>query len=433
LQQVNLTRFSVFFPEKRSFFLEGQGIFDFGGVLANSAAGDVPLMFFSRQIGLNQGQDVPVEVGGRVTGKAGLFSVGALNIETADKASAGAVATNFTAVRIKREILRRSFLGVIGTRRSLRANGSGSNATLGADATLNFFNSISINTYYAQTRTPGVTGGTSSYRGRFDYTDDRYGLSAERLMVGAHFNPEVGYAQRIDISKNYAFGRFSRRPKRSAVARKLTWQGSLTYLTDSHQTAVQKNESQGTFIVDFQNSDQFRLDYTRDYELLPANFKIASGVVVPAGGYTYGTSRVSYTLGQQRRAAGTFSVATGTLYGGTKTTATCSGRLIFAPRWFSMEPGITLNWVDLPYGNFTARLATSHFVVTPSPRMLLSGLIQFNASAHTLSSSVRLRWEYIPGSELFVVYSDGRDTLGTGFPHALNQTFAVKVSPLLRF
>ena len=117
LQQVNLTRFSVFFPEKRDFFIEGQGIFDFGGVQAGNSPGDVPLLFFSRQIGLSQGQAVPVLGGGRLTGRAGAYSIGALDIQTDDAPEAGAVSTNFSALRLKRNVLRRSNVGMMATRR----------------------------------------------------------------------------------------------------------------------------------------------------------------------------------------------------------------------------------------------------------------------------------------------------------------------------
>ena len=117
VQQINLTRFNLFFPEKRDFFIEGQGIFDFGGVQAGNSPGDVPLLFFSRQIGLSQGQAVPVVGGVRLTGRAGAFSIGALNIQTDDKPSAGALATNFSALRLKRNLLRRSNVGMMATRR----------------------------------------------------------------------------------------------------------------------------------------------------------------------------------------------------------------------------------------------------------------------------------------------------------------------------
>jgi hypothetical protein len=432
LQQINLTRFSLFFPEKRDFFIEGQGIFDFAGVQSGNTPGDVPLLFFSRQIGLSGGQAVPVVGGARLTGRAGAFSIGALNIQTDDQPSVKAQATNFTAIRLKRNIFRRSNVGVIATRRGPAASGGGDSYAVGIDTSLLFFKSINLTSYYARTDAPGVSGGTSSYRGRFDYVDDRYGLTAEHMLIGQHFTPEVGYVRRADFRRSFGQARFSPRPKHSTRIRKLTWQGSLDYVTDAAAATVQNRETRGTFVVDFQSSDQFTVDHTRDYELLPGPFSIATGVRVPAGGYNYSTSRVSYNLGQQRTVSGRMSASAGTLYNGTKQEIAYSGRWGVVPR-FSMEPSITLDWVQLPYGDFTARLVNSRFTLTPSARMLVSSLIQYNASANSLSSSVRLRWEYTGGSELFVVYSDGRNTQAPGFPDVLNRTFAVKITRLVRF
>ena len=180
------------------------------------------------------------------------------------------------------------------------------------------------------------------------------------------------------------------------------------------------------------NSDRLQLDHTRDYELLPATFTIAPAVVVPRGGYDSHASRVAYTIGQQRTVSGTASASIGTLYNGTKSEVTYSGRWGVVPQ-FSMEPGVTIDWVSLPYGDFTARLLSSRFTLTPSARMLVSSLVQYNAAANSLSSSVRLRWEYTGGSELFIVYSDGRNTLSPGFPGVLNRTFAIKATRLVRF
>ena len=153
---------------------------------------------------------------------------------------------------------------------------------------------------------------------------------------------------------------------------------------------------------------------------------------MPAGGYTSTTGRVGYTLGQQRRVSGRLSAATGTLYDGTKTELTYSGRWGVVPR-FSIEPALTLNWVWLPYGDFTAHLVSARFTVTPSARMVISSLVQFNVDQQTTSSSLRLRWEYTGGSELFVVYSDGRDTRPRGFPALVNRTLAIKATRLFRF
>lgn len=442
LQQVNLTRFSLFFPEKRDFFIEGQGIFDFGGVQAGNSPGDVPLMFYSRRIGLSQGQAVPVVGGARLTGRQGPYSIGFLDIHTEETPEAGAPASAFTALRLKRNILRRSNVGVVATRRGPAAvttptfRGSGdASYTFGADATLLFFKSINLTAYAARTRNPDRAGQTvegTSYRGRFDYNDDRYGLSAEHMLIDPDFNPEVGFTRRTDVRRTFAQARFSPRPRRSRVVRKLTWQTSLDYVTDADASALQTREASALFRVEFQSSDQASVEYTREFERLPGRFTVAPGVFVPAGTYGADTTRLSYTMGQQRRVSGRFSVAQGTLYNGTRTEATYSGRWGVLPQ-LSIEPALSLNWADLPYGSFNARLVSSRFTVTPSARMLVSSLLQYNVDAHTLSSSVRLRWEYIGGSELFVVYSDGRDTQALSGQALLNRTLAVKATRLFRF
>jgi hypothetical protein len=438
VQQVNLTRFSLFFPEKRDFFIEGQGIFDFGGVQAGNSPGDVPLLFFSRQIGLSQGQAVPVLGGARLTGRAGSFSIGALNIQTDDKPSARALATNFSALRLKRNLLRRSNVGMMATRRgpALGSAISTSDAsyTMGVDATMLFFSSINITSYYALTGNPNATGETvtgSSYRGRFEYNADRYGASAEHLLIGGDFRPEVGYVRRNDIRRTAGQLRFSPRP-RSTLIRKYTFQTSFDYVTDAPAIEVQSREASGLFRIDFQSSDQFSAEHSREYELLPGQFSIAPGVIVPAGGYSYSTSRVSYSLGQQRRVSGRFSASTGSLYGGTKSDVTYSGRWGVIPQ-FSLEPSMTLARGSLPAGDFTARLIGSRFTVTPTARMQISSLVQFNVDGNSLTASARLRWEYTGGSDLFVVYSDGRDTRNAGLPGLLNRTFAIKATRLVRF
>jgi hypothetical protein len=440
VQQINLTRFSLFFPEKRDFFIEGQGIFDFGGVQAGSSPGDVPLLFFSRQIGLSNGLAVPVLGGARLTGRAGPYSIGALNIQTGDEPAAAAVTTNFSALRLKRNVFRRSNIGMMATRRgpALVGNVTTERApsyTFGTDATMLFLTSINVAGYYARTDTPGVVGrdrtGTS-YRGRFDYTTDRYGAAAEHMLIGPAFQPEVGFVRRTDVRRTFGQLRFSPRPKQSAHIRKITTQANVDYVTDAAATELQSREVAGLFRIEYQSSDQLSYEYSREYELLPQPFRIAPGVIVPAGGYTYVTNRVSYSLGQQRPLSGRLTAATGTLYDGTRSDAGFSGRWGVTPR-LSIEPGITLNWVQLPYGDFTARLVSSRLTVTPSARMLVSSLVQWNIDARTLTSSVRFRWEYTGGSELFVVYSDGRDTRPSAVSALQNQTFAVKITRLFRF
>ncbi|MCA1585221.1 MAG: carbohydrate binding family 9 domain-containing protein, partial [Acidobacteria bacterium] len=232
-QQTNLTRFSLFFPEKRDFFLEGRGIFDFarGGAGAQggtATASDTPTLFYSRRIGLNRGRVVPIDVGGRLTGKIGAYSVGVVNIQQGGEDIGGSEPTNFTVLRLKRDILRRSTIGAMLTNRSNATLGSGSNQAYGVDAAFSFYQNVSMGAYYAQTRTPGLDVADDSYQGRFDYSADRYGLRAEYLKVGDNFNPEVGFLRRDDFRRSFGSLRFSPRP-RSGPVRKYTFEGSLEY------------------------------------------------------------------------------------------------------------------------------------------------------------------------------------------------------------
>src|SRR6185295_15407433 len=227
-QQVNLTRFSLFFPEKRDFFLEGQGIFDFGSASGNGfRGGDVPIVFFSRRIGLDAGQPVPITGGARLTGRMGTTSVGLLEIQTDDGPQGLTPATNFVVARVKRDILKRSNIGVIATHRSPRTGGSRSNDLVGVDSSWNLLENIQASTYYARSQTPGRSGDQSSYRGYFRYIPDRWGFEADRMKVGDAFNPEVGYVQRSDITRTDLTARFSPRVRRVPSLRKLEWNAEL--------------------------------------------------------------------------------------------------------------------------------------------------------------------------------------------------------------
>jgi hypothetical protein len=167
--------------------------------------------------------------------------------------------------------------------------------------------------------------------------------------------------------------------------------------------------------------------------LIPRPFAIATGVTVPVGSYEYQSGQVSYLFGQQRRLSGTASYQQGSLYGGTRqTVGLATGRLKVSTQ-LAFEPLASINRVHLVWGNFTSTVVSMRNIYTMSPRMFVSALVQYNSGTHSLSSNVRFRWEYRPGSEVFVVYSDGRDTWTRGVPQLLNRAFVVKINRLLRF
>jgi hypothetical protein len=429
-QQVNLTRFSLFFPEKREFFLENQGTFAFGGV-ATTAGGDTPILFYSRRIGLDGGLPVPINAGGRLTGRAGRYSVGLLNIHTADTATSPA--TNFSVVRLKRDVLRRSSIGLLYTGRSVTPGGFGRNSAYGVDGVFNFFNYLTISSYWAGTQTGGqLHGDDTSYRAQLDYAGDRYGVQLGRLAVGSRFSPEVGYVRRSDMRRSNAEFRFSPRLESSALVRKLSWIGAVAYIEDG-SGRVDARDRDAEFAIEFENADRFAVAYSGTYEYVPRPFRLAANAIVPTGGYAYDTASVSYNTGPQRRINANLRVDYGTFYGGHKTAISATrGRVSFGPKFF-VEPSYSVNWIDLAQGSFTTHLAGSRVTYTATAQMFASGLIQYNSDSSTVAANLRLRWEYRPGSELFVVYNDERNTRVPGFPALTSRSFIVKVNRLVRF
>jgi hypothetical protein len=430
-QQVNLTRFNLFFPEKREFFLEGQGIFEFGGSGGGGGgAGLAPTLFYSRRIGLNAGRAVPIDAGGRLTGKIGKFTLGVLNVHTDDQAAAPA--TDFSVLRVRRDVLRRSSVGALFTRRSIAALGGGSNETYGVDAALGFFDYLNITGYLAKTETPDVDRDDSSYRGQLNYNGDRYGVQLERLVVGDNFNPEVGFLRRDDFRRSFGSFRFSPRPRASRRVRKYSWQTNFDYLTNT-RNRLETREASTSLGIELQNSDSFSALFTRSYEGLDEPFPIAPGVIIPARGYAFQGGQVSYSFGNQRRVSGTVSFERGSFYDGERTAVGYRAARVELTPQLSIEPSLSINQVDLPVGSFTATLVSSRATYTATPRMFFSALMQFNSSNTTVGSNVRFRWEYHPGSELFVVYTDERDTALRGFPRLENRALVVKINRLVRF
>ena len=426
LQQVNLTRFSLFFPEKREFFLENQGLFAFGGAGAGpfGGGGSTPVLFYSRRIGLEQGREVPLDVGGRLTGRVGAFRVGVLNIQTGTEPVTATPSTNFTAVRVTRDVLRRSSVGAIFMRRSRSTEALGSNETYGLDGTFGFYDNLNINTYWARTRTRGFEDDVS-YRGQLDYAGDRYGVRVERLVVGTDFNPEIGFLPRHDFERSFGSFRFSPRPRSIAAIRKFSVGAQIDYITD-RAGLLETREAQGRFGIELENGDNFTLSYTRNYEFLKQPFRIGPGVTIPVGGYSFQDVRTSYAFGPQRRLAGRLSAQHGGFFSGNRTNVRLSGRLEVIPQ-LSIEPSVSVNWVDLPEGSFTTELVTTRTTYTVTPSMFVSALVQYNSSNDSLGANLRFRWEYQPGSELFVVYNEQRDTLTPRFPDL------IKINRLFRF
>ena len=413
-QQVNLTRFNLFFPEKREFFLEGRGIFEFArgsfrtarslGRQSVFGRGDAPTIFYSRRIGLQGTEVAPILGGGRLTGKVGPFDVGALNIQTERVGDAGVAGTNFSVLRLKRDLLRRSSIGMIATHRSVSLAGDGSNQAVGADAVFSFFDSVNVLGYYARTRTTGTTGRDTSYQARFDYGADLYGLELDHLLLEENFRPEIGFVRRENFRRTSVSGRLSPRPVSIEAVRQFVLEGSSDYFLTADTGDLETRQAQLAFQIEFENSDQFGIRVSDSYELVREPFS-PGGITIPVGGYSFSDTRITYALGPQRPLTGRVEVAAGGYFGGTIRSIDLSrGRIDLFPN-FSVEPSVSFNWIDLPHVSARTDLAVTRINYTFSSRMFFSGLLQYNSTNHSVGTNLRLRWEYTPGSELFVVYT----------------------------
>jgi hypothetical protein len=429
--QVNLTRFNLQFPEKRDFFLESPGIFSFGGV-GGGGGGDAPTIFYSRRIGLQGASAIPINLGARLSGRVGRYSIGALNIGTDQNDSLAVPATNFTVVRVRRDVLQRSTIGALFTNRSDSTLGAGSNQVSGLDANFSLSPNVSIGGFAAHSRTEDRSDDAISYRANFNYSADRYGVQLDRTVVGDNFNPEVGFLRRSRFRSNFASVRFSPRPRRNATIRQYSYESSLDYTTNN-QNRLESRTWTASARMELQNSDAFQVGYYPEYELLRRAFEPAAGIAVPPGAYSFQHVRASWTPGQQHRLSGVLAVDVGQYYDGTRKTASVNARFGVTNQ-FGIEPNISLNWLERRGSDATVQVVGARATYTMTPRMFVAGLVQYSSNSTSVASNLRFRWEYQPGSELFVVYSDAHDTdVMTGAPSLQNRGLVIKLNKLLRF
>jgi hypothetical protein len=241
----------------------------------------------------------------------------------------------------------------------------------------------------------------------------------------------MGFVRRDDMARDYARVRFSPRPRNKSAIRKYVYDGSIERI-ENGAGRLESRERAAEFALEFQTADRFTVNYTNAFEFLPAPFRIGGGVVLPVGGYDFDTVRVGYNIGQQRPVSGNLSAEYGTFYSGHKTTFSAARGRVPITNQLSVEPTYSLNRVTLVEGDFTTHLAGSRVTYSMTPLMFVSALLQYNSGINAVSTNARFRWEYAPGSELFVVYNDDRNTLGRGFPSLNNRAFIVKINRLFR-
>ena len=302
---------------------------------------------------------MPIVGGGRLTGKVGDFSVGAINIQTDDSAATDTAGTNFSVLRIKRDILRRSRVGAMFTNRSVSLNGDGANRAYGLDGSFSFYDNVNLYGYYARTQTPGLEGDDESYQAAFSYEGDLYGLLVDHLQVGGNFNPEIGFMRRHDFRRSYVHAQYSPRPAGIEAVRQFTWAGSLDYITNG-AGQIETRILSGRFQTSFENSDSLSADILQDYELLTEPFDLA-GETTPAG-RRLRVHRLPGVVPHGGRSAGwraTCGCSTASSSTATSPPSATRGAASRSRGSSRSSRASRLNRITLPQGAFTARVTTT--------------------------------------------------------------------------
>lgn len=418
---VNLTRFSLFFPEKRQFFTESAGIFDYGksglGLGGDAATNDPGLLalFYSRRIGLVDGTEVPLIGGARLTGRVGGYSVGVLNI-TADGAAVGSGAAsldaarhidnaNFTAVRVKRNVLAKSSVGAL----FLNSDGGVSdyNRALGLDAGFVLGQYVTLTTLFAKTQSPNASGHDSAGVVDFVWKNDRFNYAAQYQDIGGRFNAEMGYIPRVDIRAGRVKAGWTPRPKWKGV-RQLLVTGTSDYY-EHHSGRLDSRSADLTAQLQRQDTSTATVTMRREFDDLTTPFATA-GTTLEVGGYSWDTLSLSYSSNRTKRLYGTVATDLGGYYNGDRQTLKVNLN-IQAGQTLLLEPNYTRNRVSLPgrpiYTSNVVNFRVSHSF---SPDFFLKGFVQYNDDRKTASFNFLWWYRYRPGSDLYLVYNQGWDT-----------------------
>jgi hypothetical protein len=419
-QQVNLTRFNLFFPEKRDFFLENQGIFAFGdsgggGGGGNFGAGrtnqiqDMRL-FFTRRIGLSdEGQALPILGGTRLSGRQGAYSMGVLNIQ--QREDGGVPATNFTALRFRRDILNNSDLGAVLLDKEVV--GPGFNRLAGFDANFRFGN-LTMNGFAAKTFSPvrAVTAGNeATTRANAEYRNRQWRLSGRYTSIGEGFNDELGFVPRIGVNEwNTQINR-TLRPN---------WLPRAVRELGPHWVFVQSDRADGRgldlrqqdfhFSINFANGSFLEPGANTNVEVIRTPFTLNGprGVRISEGRYEYTEYFLTYRANDAARASMSARYSVGDFYGGYK-----HGYAIgptFRPNE-KLNAALTmqLNQISLPTGSYLSTLATTRVNYNFNTKMFVNALLQYNTDSHQLSSNIRFNIIHRPLSDFFFVYNEHRD------------------------
>ncbi|MGE0703491.1 MAG: DUF5916 domain-containing protein [Vicinamibacterales bacterium] len=412
-RQVNLTRFSLFFPERRGFFLEGASFFDFisasqrSNAAGRSANETAVVPFFSRRIGLDaNGQPQPIDIGAKLTGQIGANDIGVLQIRTGEEGVFEA--ENFTVARLKRRMFRQSYIGGLLTHRDGADDFKGT--TVGLDyrfATNTFLTSQNLETtgYVLRTDSPTTTADQYAYGLSVDYPNDRYLAGLSYREIQEQYDPAVGFTLRTGYRRYGPQFKFQPRPSGSIVRQYFFGvDGDIQYDTKGNDLLLRAWDYT-VFRAMLQTQDQIEAHVITNRERLDAPFPLSNDIVLPAGGtYDFNRFRVQVQSSNSRLLAATGIVDVGDFYSGTRQQLTLN--LAVRPR-----PGLVVyldaerNRVELPEGELTTRLYRAIVDTQFSPWIAFTSNLQYDSVSEVLGWQARFRWIITPGSDLYLVYT----------------------------
>ncbi len=407
-QQVNLTRFSLFFPEQREFFLESANNFTFG-TLPRRASGEgegfgfqrqppLALLFFSRRIGLgSEGQPVPIRFGGKLTGKIGNGNLGFVNVQTRD--SQFGVAQNFAAFRWKQPVFGRSSVGALVT--NVQGPDGQYNRVFGVDLDFILFDHLFVTGFVAGGQDNDVDG--TSWVGQLSagWDTEEWSLGADVTYVADDFDTDLGFVLRRDIVRTTAQGRWSVRPS-WPLLRRVSFNPSLERITDTSGRLVSRLNSLRTRL-DLESSDTVRFRINRNYEVLDFDFPIDENVSIPIGDYSWTDGEISLRTAPRRALSGNLTFNLGEFYDGTRLGVGGGPSFRFSDR-FTLSPQYNFNRIHLPGGSFNTHLVRLRANLSFSDRLLFDSLLQHSSVTDQLSAFARLRYIYRTGDDFYLVY-----------------------------
>jgi hypothetical protein len=416
-RQVNTTRFSLFFPETRDFFLQDAGAFEFGGRnfarTFQERAANNGRPFFSRNIGLVNGQPVSIIGGGKLSGEYAGFGVGVLSVVTDKVPNEGNQV--LSVARIARRVLAESQVGVIFTNGD--PTGVNDNSLAGADFQYrdsSFFGDYTFQSdVFYQRSFSDALGEDDSFGVAFNFPNEPWGGSVGFKEIGPDFDPALGFVNRPDIRVYEADLRNLTRFAPGAVLRQFEVAGGTYFVTDLNDVLQSREMDAGISAITRENHS-VELGVTNFYERVPSLFLLPGDVPVPAGTYEWTNFRASVQTSRFTALSVTGEITCCSFYDGTGIETTLSGDYRLN-RYFGMTASHSWTGLDLPTGDVDIHVGTVNGTVTFTPDMQLQLQAQYDNISESFGFLSRYRWEFSPGTELLVAFGQAALIPGTDF------------------